>query len=142
MLIHQPRRVTRRVLLLLVSAAAFGAYFIGYNIAFAQEGYPLDGTWRGEWGAAGHKQTMVTVVLNWDGTKINGIIDPGPDSMKITKAALDPSNWSVHIEAAPNAGGTTVVIDCVLDRIGSYHRVLDGTWAVGGAKYPFRVVRQ
>ena len=32
----------------------------------AQEGYPLDGTWRGEWGQSGGEGTLAVVVMGWD----------------------------------------------------------------------------
>ena len=44
----------------------------------AQEGFPLDGTWRGEWGADTGKSTVV-IVMKWDGKNVNGMINPGPN---------------------------------------------------------------
>src|SRR5262245_66663252 len=60
--------------------------------AHAQEGFPLDGTWRGELeGAKAH--ATVVMVLQWDGQKITGTINPGPDAIAISDAKLIPEGW-------------------------------------------------
>lgn len=108
--------------------------------AVAQEGYPLDGTWRGEWGTA-DDTTQVVVIMKWDGDNINGMIDPGPDALHFTKAELHPDDWTVHLEAeSPDAG--EIVIDGTLKDIGSYHRYIEGTWRQGGREYPVKITRQ
>src|SRR5262245_66317451 len=67
----------------------------------AQEGYPLSGTWSGDWGTspkeADRRQT--TLVLSWDGKAVQGLVDPGPDSAKIKVATLDTTKWTVHMES-------------------------------------------
>lgn len=141
----------------------------------AQEGYPLDGTWRGEWGgtpaassdassdttadassgttadagteanadtagttrAANH----VVLVMMWDGTTINGRINPGPSSIPFASAVLDPGDWSVRIEATARSG-EPIVIEGRLQDIGSYNRHIEGTWTQAGTSYPLRIERQ
>ena len=44
------------------------------SASVAQEGFPLDGTWHGEWGSSGSGRTPVVLVMNWDGTSIKGIL--------------------------------------------------------------------
>ena len=109
--------------------------------AGAQEGYPLDGTWRGEWGPAGGEQTLAVVVMNWDGTTINGRINPGRNTINFTSAALDPADWSVHIEAQTREG-EPIVIEAVLSELGSYHRKLTGTWTSGGVENQLVLTRE
>ena len=88
----------RAYFLALLSAVAFGG--------FAQQGHPLTGTWSGDWGAAPGQRTAVTFVLNWDGQKVTGIINPGPDSISLTSVYLDVANWTVRFEAdAKDASG-------------------------------------
>ena len=53
--------------------------------ALAQEGHPLSGTWRGNWGPTPRQRTDVTLVLDWDGKNINGLINPGPEGIKLSK---------------------------------------------------------
>src|SRR5438552_14601193 len=69
----------------------------------AQEGHPLTGTWHGDWGPTATHRNDVTLVLEWDGKNISGLINPGPESIKLTKATMEPSfdpkGWSVHFEA-------------------------------------------
>lgn len=112
---------------LLLSASALG-----------QEGYPLDGTWRGEWGA---DQTLAVVVMDWDGANINGRINPGRNTINFTSAALNATDWTVHIEAQTREG-QPIVIDGKLDELGSYHRTLTGTWTQDGVAHPLTLKRE
>jgi hypothetical protein len=105
-----------------------------------QEGFPLDGTWRGEWGPDGGKSAVV-IVMKWDGTNVNGMINPGPKVVRFSGPVLEPSYWTVHIEAE-SADGQPIVIDAKLDDIGSYNRTLTGTWKQAGVDHPFRIARE
>jgi hypothetical protein len=109
--------------------------------ASAQEGYPLDGTWRGEWGQSGGEQTLAVVVMSWDGTMISGRINPGRNTINFTSASLNPADWAVHIEAQTREG-ETIVIDGKLDELGSYHRTLTGTWTSGGVENQLVLTRE
>lgn len=121
-------------------AAAGIALTLVMTQATGQEGYPLDGTWRGDWGAA-KEQTHVVLIMKYDGEHINGMINPGPDALHYTQAELHPQGWTVHLEAdSPKVG--KIVIDGTLKDIGSYHRYIEGTWTQGGHEYPFKIVRQ
>jgi hypothetical protein len=111
-----------------------------YFAAQSQEGFPLDGTWRGEWGPDADKHAVV-MVMKWDGKAINGMINPGPNSVKFTTAVLQPSDWTVHIEAQ-GRDGAPIKIDAKLDDIGSYNRTLTGTWMQGSTATPFKIRRE
>jgi len=132
--------VTRRLFIvgLLVSLAA---------VARAQEGYPLVGTWYGDWGTSPSPKERrdVTIVMTWDGKTIGGTIDPGPDAVAFKTASLDSSNWTVHIEAERSAKGAApavrYVIDGKLANLGSYNRTLSGTWTSGAVKGDFKLTR-
>ena len=126
----------RAYFLALLSAVAFGG--------FAQQGHPLTGTWSGDWGAAPGQRTAVTFVLNWDGQKVTGIINPGPDSISLTSVYLDVANWTVRFEAdAKDATGKPahIVAEGKLEDLASYHRTIKGTWQQGAAKGDFRLTR-
>jgi hypothetical protein len=108
----------------------------------AQFGHPLKGTWTGDWGPEA-KQTHVLVELHWDGKTITGTVNPGANGVAISKATLDPS-WNVHLEAdGKDASGKAVryVVDGKLENIGSFNRVIAGTWTEGTAKGPIKLVR-
>ncbi len=107
----------------------------------AQEGYPLDGTWRGEWGQSGGEGTLAVVVMGWDGTTISGRINPGRNTINFTSATLNPVDWSVHIEAQTREG-EIIVIEGVLADLGSYHRTLTGTWTSGGVENQLVLARE
>ena len=106
----------------------------------SQEGFPLDGTWRGEWGPDGGKSTVV-IVMKWDGKNVNGIINPGPNVVRFSGPVLEPKDWTVHIEAE-SRDGQPIVIDAKLDDIGSYNRTLTGTWTQAGVDHPFKMARE
>jgi len=106
----------------------------------AQEGFPLDGTWRGDWGADASKSTVV-IVMKWDGKNVNGMINPGPNAVRFSAPVLEPRDWTVHIEAQ-SRDGQPIVIDAKLDDIGSYNRTLTGTWKQAGVDHPFKMARE
>jgi hypothetical protein len=106
----------------------------------SQEGFPLDGTWRGEWGPDGGKSTVV-IVMKWDGKNVNGMINPGPNVVRFSGPVLEPSDWTVHIEAQ-SRDDQPIVIDAKLDDIGSYNRTLTGTWKQAGVDHPFKMARE
>ena len=109
--------------------------------AGSQEGFPLDGTWRGEWGQPDGDGNHVVIVMKWNGEAITGRINPGPNAISFTDARLEPSDWGVHIQAqAPD--GATIRIDGTLNDIGSYNRKIVGTWRHGDTEYAFSITRE
>ncbi len=109
-----------------------------------QEGHPLTGTWSGDWGPTLTQRTRLTVVLNWDGDKVTGILNPGPDAVPITSVFVDVTNWTVRLEADVKSKGATehVSAEGRLEDIGSYHRTLAGTWKQGSVAGDFRLTRE
>jgi hypothetical protein len=110
----------------------------------AQQGHPLTGTWAGTWGPDPQQRHHLTFVMTWDGDKVSGTINPGPDAIPIGNINLDLANWIVHIEAETrDASGAPVriVAEGKLENLGSYHRTISGTWRQGSAKGDFRIVR-
>jgi hypothetical protein len=112
-------------------AACLG--FAAYGVA--QQGYPLSGTWSGDWGPSVTQRNQITVVMDWDGKKVSGLINPGPNSIPLAGVALDVTNWGVRIEAAG------ITAEGRLDDIGSYHRTIRGTWHQGGMSGDFKLTR-
>lgn len=102
----------------------------------AQEGHPLTGTWAGDWGAAGGTRIHITMVMNWDGKTITGLMNPGPDAIPLTAVSVDWATWTVRIEA------NGIVAEGRLEDIGSYHRRLVGSWNQGGVKGDFKLTRE
>lgn len=112
--------------------------------AFAQQGHPLTGTWSGDWGATADKRTPITLVLNWDGKNVTGLINPGPDSIPIASVYVDVSTWTVRIEAeTKDASGQPahIAAEGRLEDLGSYHRTITGTWTQGAVKGDFKITR-
>ena len=108
----------------------------------AQEGHPLVGTWHGTWGPNATQRNDVTLVLEFDGKAITGIMNPGPDGIRLDKVTLEPSTWSVHFEASPKgAKPAPIVIDSTIQDVTNRHRSLVGTWTQGTVKGDFKVSR-
>lgn len=112
--------------------------------AYAQQGHPLTGTWSGDWGLSATQRNSITFVLNWDGKNVTGQINPGPDSVPLSSVFVDPTTWTVRIEAdMKDSSGKTVHVAAEghLDDIGSYHRTISGVWRQGAAKGDFKITR-
>lgn len=110
----------------------------------AQEGHPLSGTWSGDWGPTATQRTHLTLVMNWDGKNVTGVINPGDNAVQLSSVFLDVNNWTVRIEAdAKDQSGKAVHITAEgkLDDLGSSHRKLAGSWAQGPTKGDFRLAR-
>ena len=111
----------------------------------AQEGHPLAGTWHGDWGTSAQQRNRVFLYMQLDGTKVSGMLNPGPNAIPFKTVTVDPSGgWKVHIEAEgkDQAGkAVPIVIDGNISEIGSYNRVLSGTWMQGTTKGDFKITR-
>jgi hypothetical protein len=133
------------------SAGAIASIFLlvvsGFSrtsIVDAQEGHPLVGTWHGTWGPNATERHDVTLVLEFDGKAITGIMNPGLDSVRFDRISLEPSTWSVHFEATPKqAAGKAapIVIDARIEDVTSRRRSLTGTWTQGASKGDFKASR-
>jgi hypothetical protein len=111
---------------------------------FGQEGHPLTGTWAGDWGTTAADRAHVTLVINWDGKALTGILNPGPDQAPLASVALDPATWTARFEAdAKDAGGRPAHVSAEgkLENIASYHRTITGTWTQGSSKGTFKLTR-
>lgn len=110
----------------------------------AQEGHPLVGTWHGSWGTNAKDRTDLTLVMNYDGKTIIGMINPGPDSMTLRATSLDPATWTVHFEAdGKDASGkkVSVVAEGKIENITNARRSLTGSWSQGQMKGEFKLIR-
>jgi hypothetical protein len=103
----------------------------------AQEGFPLDGTWRGEREGAG----TIVLLMQWDGQKVTGVINPGPKATPIAEAKLIPEGWRVTLSAR-TAAGETIAFDGTIADLGAYDRSISGTWTEGGRQYRVRMIRE
>ena len=120
------------------------AWLTAGTSGIAQEGHPLTGTWGGDWGPTATQRNHVTFVMNWDGEKVTGVINPGPDQAPLASVFLDVTNWTVRIEAdAKDSTGKPVRImaEGRLEDISSAHRRIAGTWRQGATNGDFRITR-
>ena len=95
-------------------------------------------------GVSEDDRARLLLEFDWDGTVITGTINPGPNAVPIAKVTLDPSTWTVHLEAeGRDASGNAVpyVVDGELQNLGSSHRVISGTWTLGGVTGDFTIKR-
>jgi hypothetical protein len=121
--------------------------------AFAQMGYPLKGSWSGDWWLKKGDENHILLDFDWDGKTLKGMLNPGTDNVTLQKLTLDPpaggvakamDPWLLHFEAdVKDSSGKMVhyVVDGKLQNIGAYNKFVTGTWAVGNQKGEFKVVR-
>jgi hypothetical protein len=103
--------------------------------ARTQEGHPLTGTWAGDWTPAGGQRLHITMVMEWDGKAVTGVINPGPDAISLTAVSINWGAWMVRLEAKG------IAAEGRLEDIGSPHRRIVGTWSQGGVKGDFKLTR-
>lgn len=118
---------------------------LGAGIGVAQEGHPLKGSWLGAWESNSVHGDDIVVILDWNGERISGIINPGTDNIEIDRATLDPENWSVHIEAdAETEDGRSVryVIDGTIQDLELPNRYIVGSWSSERGSGDFEMRRQ
>lgn len=102
------------------------------------------GSWHGDRGAAAGARTDVTLIMDWDGTQLTGLVNPGFEHMEVRNAKLNPDGWRVHFEVeSRDAAGKTVrcLVDGTIDKLGSDTRTLAGTWICGDSKQTFQLTR-
>jgi len=121
--------------------------------AVAQEGYPLAGTWYGDYGTASQKSDL-TVVMKWDGKSVTGTVNPGPNAIPIKSAVMDitpgkpapegrnsttgiPPVFKVHLEF--NAPGGPTVFEGTIQNPVAGNRRISGTWTRGAERGTFQL---
>lgn len=120
-------------------------FFAWVAPAFAQQGHPLTGTWQGDWGPNANTRHFLTLIMEWDGKRITGIANPGPDSTEIDQLTLNAADWSVAIDMdLKDSEGKTVHFRGTgkLNELGSQNRVIEGTWNADGQSGTFTLTRQ
>jgi hypothetical protein len=126
--------------------AALAALAIGYCVTgAAQEGHPLKGSWLGTWAENAVHGNNVLLILDWDGEKITGMINPGTDNIPIGAASLDPEGWVVRLEARAEDGSGDVlnyVIEGRIENLELATRSISGTWRNERGNGVFEVGRQ
>jgi hypothetical protein len=119
-------------------------------MAMAQDGMPLKGTWSGDWGTNKTKRNRILMELDWDGKTVTGTLNPGENAVTWTKITYepgtqaDPGTWPVHFEGdGKDASGAPVhiVLDGKMSNLGSYNRVINGTWTQGKEKGDVHLTR-
>ena len=137
----------------LICVALVAACLSSLAGAFAQMGYPLKGSWSGDWWLKKGEENHVLLDFDWDGKILKGVLNPGTDNVTLQNLSLGPpaagvpramDPWILHFEAdAKDPTGKPVhyVVDGKLQNIGAYRKFVTGTWAVGNQKGEFRIVR-
>ncbi|HEY2380619.1 MAG TPA: hypothetical protein VGK48_05495 [Terriglobia bacterium] len=140
-----------------VRAAAVLAVLAMVVPAFAQYGYPLKGTFSGDWWIQKGKENHLLIEFNYENEKdlVTGTYTPGPDGAALQKLTVTLPNpkvvtegakpWLVHFEVdTKDDSGKAVhlVFDGKLENIGAFNKHLSGTVALGGQKGEFKAVMQ
>jgi hypothetical protein len=127
--------------------------------AAAQEGYPLQGTWYGDY-TTGNQKHDLTVVMKWDGQTVTGTINPGANATPIKSVVMQitpgkpaaqgknsttgiPPIFHVHLEfdAPSSEGGGPIVFEGTIKNPVGGNRTIVGTFTRGAETGPFQVRR-
>lgn len=118
-----------------------GVLVAAATVAGAQEGFPLDGTWRSQAVAADGSESTLVLILLWDGKQVAGTINPGPEGIDFTGATLDPEGWKVKL-VARDAAGVEIRLEGAITNLGKYNRAIEGQWTEGGRTQDVRFVHE
>jgi hypothetical protein len=118
-----------------------GLFVLMAGAAVAQEGFPLDGTWRGEVVNQDGSHRTIVLVMQYDGKQVNGTMNPGPDSVDFTGGKLTPEGWKFAL-AFKGAKAVNTNFDGAISNLGKYNRVLAGKWTEGGKSFDIRFVHE
>jgi hypothetical protein len=119
--------------------------------AAAQEGYPLAGTWYGDY-ATGNQKRDLTVIMKWDGKSVTGLINPGPDSKPITSVAMDITPGKPAPEGENSTTGIPpvfkvrfevdgILFEGTLQNPVAGNRTIAGNWTRGAERGTFQIRR-
>jgi hypothetical protein len=97
------------------------------TVSVAQEGFPLDGTWRSESTAKDGSHRTIVLIMQWDGKSVTGTINPGPKGTDFTGGQLNPDGWKFTLDVKDAKGGP-VHFEGVISDLGKYKRVVTGKW--------------
>lgn len=97
------------------------------TVSVAQEGFPLDGTWRSESIAKDGSHRTIVLIMQWDGKSVTGTINPGPKGIDFTGGTLNPDGWKFTLDV-PNAKGGPIRFEGTISNLGKYNRVVAGKW--------------
>src|SRR5436309_6846183 len=64
--------------------------------AFAQMGYPLKGSWSGDWWLNKGEENHILLDFDWDGKTVKGVLNLGIDNVVLQKLSLEPPAGGVE----------------------------------------------
>ena len=121
--------------------------------ALAQNGFPLKGSWSGDWWLKVGQENHILLDFDWDGKTLKGVLNPGTEDVVLQNLSLEPpaggvqramDPWVLHFEADVKDTSDRVihhVVDGKLQNIGAYRKFVTGTWMAGNEKGEFKIVR-
>jgi hypothetical protein len=118
----------------------FGPLAVAAALVFAlpaasQTGHPAKGSWSGYWGPSDDERRRILLLLDWANNEITGTINPGRNAVQVEQAELDPSTWTLTVEAdmpVDNGGTARYVATGKLENLGSWtNRQYSGTYRLG-----------
>jgi hypothetical protein len=136
-----------RALIIILTLAIAG---LSGSTVVAQEGYPMKGSWVGEWGPSKVHSDDLLLVLNWDGKAITGMVNPGTDNIPIKSATLTPpasapGDWIVRIQfdgKDAKGGVVSYSLEGKIDNLALHNRTVTGTWKSASETGKFKIQRQ
>jgi hypothetical protein len=100
---------------------------------------PVSGTWSGDWGPTAEHRNNVTLELSWDGTNLNGTVNPGPSAIQVGKASFDSGTGAVMMEAEAKGNDGNMVHYMIEGKLEG--NTMMGTWAHEKQKGDFKIAK-
>ncbi len=110
--------------------------------AGAQEGFPLDGTWRGETVVKDGSHRTIVLVMQWDGKQISGTMNPGPDSTDFTGRKTQSGRLEVHRGLQDRPGRQCAFLKASSPTSANTTGCWRGKWNEGTSSFDIRFVHE
>jgi hypothetical protein len=97
------------------------------------------GTWSGDWGPTAEHRNNVTVELRWDGSNLNGTLNPGPSAIQLGKASFDSDTGAITMEAEAKGHDGNMVHYRIEGKVDG--STMMGNWAHEKGRGDFKIAK-
>jgi hypothetical protein len=98
---------------------------------------PLTGTWSGDWGPTPQHRNNVTLQLTRNGDVLNGMLNPGPSPIPLSKTSFDAGTGAIMMEAEAKGHDGVMLHYKIEGKVDG--NTMRGTWAHEKQKGDFKI---
>ena len=100
---------------------------------------PVTGTWSGDWGPTAEHRNNVTIELGWNGTTLNGTVNPGPSAIQLGNASFDAGTGAITMEAEAKGHDGNMVHYRIEGKVEG--NTMMGNWAHEEGRGDFKITK-